>query len=146
MCPVYPANSGPTKTHNQCGEGTLSRGQNRDDRIEINKVRLLCGLCLDGMQAGNEILTFLLFPSSSPWNSTVFVEMAVAPHDDIAEIDHALSRIPGVLRIMAQEDSTLDDAAATEYMGGGEPLAARFCGVGGSGIMIARYWTHRTVS
>ena len=63
--------------------------------------------------------------------------MRIAPHDDIAEMDHALSRIPGVLKILAQEDSTLDDAAATEYMGGGAPLAARFCGVGGSGIKIA---------
>ena len=63
--------------------------------------------------------------------------MTIGPHDDIAEIDYALHRIPGVLKIMVQEDSTLDDAAATEYMGGGEPLAARFCGVGGKGVRIA---------
>lgn len=84
-----------------------------------------------------------LFPESKIVATTtklvnmVFVEMAIAPHDDIAEMDHVLSRIRGVSRISPQEDSTLDDANATAYMGGGAPLAERFCGVGGAGVRVA---------
>jgi Subtilase family len=67
----------------------------------------------------------------------VFVEMTVAPQDDISEIDHALSQIPGVLKILPQEDSTLDDAEAAGYIGGGKPLVDRFCGAGGKGVIVA---------
>ncbi|CAB9524247.1 Subtilisin-like protease 2 [Seminavis robusta] len=67
----------------------------------------------------------------------VFVEYPVRPHDDLAEMDHIMSQIPGVLRVMPQEDSTLDDADAVEYLGGGAPLEAKFCGVGGKGVRMA---------
>ena len=84
-----------------------------------------------------------LFPEAKIVASTiklvnmVFVEMAIYPHDDVAEMDHALRQIPGVLKIVPQEDSTLGDANVTAYMGGGAALEERFCGVGGKGVRIA---------
>jgi len=69
--------------------------------------------------------------------NAVFVEMAVMPDDDLAEMDFALSQIPGVLRVLPSEDSVLEDVNAVLYMGGGAALEQAFCGVGGNGVTIA---------
>lgn len=67
----------------------------------------------------------------------IFVEILVGPHDDLAEMDDALSRISGVSRVHLVEDSTLEDARVTAYMGGGAPLEEQFCGVSGKGVRVA---------